>query len=366
MDTSAGCTNLTNGRALRSLLLIGSIVVMLSGCEGRGCFGLCDERDDLDSDNETTTGLDLSCYNSGTITARADNIAYADDASGEQLLRFYDSNLASSINPRPVLIWVTGETWQVGTTIGNAPTLALNIARRLGIHFVAVSFRQSDTNDAEWPAQLIDVKTAIRFLQDQNTAMNFAIDLDQIYLGGDQAGATLAALAAFTPTVDEFQPSLFPNETDTPDLLITLGGMYNFNSVLANNESPVASCLGIEPNITEVAIRQLFNCAVPEEGADPLLNCDANDLQLASPVEHVGPSVPETLFYHGALDCAAPEAQSVELDAAFSVSGEDSFLRTRAIFTSLSDDTDAFESLEAQDILEDLIGFNDFDCDDDT
>lgn len=356
-------------RKLRLGLLLAGCVVALAGCENKGCFGLCDLADEDDEsmmDPDPDPGLDLSCYRTGTLEDVRTPVAYDAEAEAEQLLHFYPASSASSTNPRPVLVWVTGNTWQLGTSpTGNLPTIVLAIARRLDASVAAVGYRQSDT--ARWPAQIIDVKTAIRFLRGENDRLQFNIDVDQVYIGGDQAGATLAALAAYAENIDDFNPpTLFPNQRDDVSLLITLGGMHDFESILADNDARPASCATIDPNIDALAIRRLFDCDEAAAGADPLSECDLNEMREASPIQYVGAGQPRALFYHGAMDCQIPVAQSTALDAAFGDTDDDTILRGRARFTSFADDTNALESLTSQLVLEDLVGFDDFDCDDAT
>lgn len=346
-----------------------ALSLLLAGCGG-GCFGLCSAADDDDDDEIATVPVDpssdLSCYTSSGTVARAENIPYsqAADASAEQVLRYFDSGLASSTAIRPLLVWITGDTWESGTSTTDAPTLARDLAEQLGANFAVVSYRQSDT--AAWPAQIVDVKTAIRFMKSENVEQNFNIDLERIYVGGDQAGATLAALTAYTGGFDDFEPTEFPNQTDEPDLLFTFGGVYNFDSVLDDNAALPAACAGIAPNIDDLAIRRLFDCTVSDDTTNPLSQCDVDTLQLASPIQQVGPGSPPALFYHGTLDCQIPPAQSEELNDRYGSGGPDSILRGNGIFVALPNDDQTLASLSGTLILEDLIGFADFDCDDNT
>ena len=344
------------------------LLLTLAGCDGsdRGCFGFCAKRDDDEELPASTVGqsADVSCYLSGRTVARADVLPYATDATAEQVLRFSDSVRASSTAPRPLLLWFTGDTFESATSVADAPILARAVAEIIGAHFAVASYRQSDT--ADWPAQIIDVKTAIRFLKAQNESQNFNIDLENIYIGGDQAGATLAALAAYSTNFSDFEPSEFPEQTDRPDLLITFGGVYDFDTLLADNDNRITACADIAPNIDELAIRSLFDCPPAVPGAAPLSECDIDELRDASPVQQLGPSSPQALFYHGALDCQIPVAQSEELDARYGAGGEDTLLRSNGIFTELPNDDQRLASLTALAVLENLVEFPDFDCDDDT
>ena len=115
--------------------------------------------------------------------------------------------------------------------------------------------------------------------------------------------------------------------------------------MLDDNNARPAACTGIAPNIDEAEIRELFDCPAPAAGASPLSECDFETLQLASPVQQVGPGAPPALFYHGALDCQIPSAQSEELDDRYASAGVDSILRSDGIFVSAANDDQMLSSL---------------------
>lgn len=349
-----------------SRVALGALIVGLAGCGGgdKGCFGLCDARDDDDDDeveNPEDPTLDLSCYPASGLNART-QVNYAIDGVGQQFLRFFESSAASATETRPVLVWVTGDTWSSNLGVSDGPQKAQDIAQRLGAHYVAVSYRGAD--QAPWPAQIQDVKLALRFLRAQNTAQDFRIDTNQIFIGGDQAGAHLAALAATSNNISEFEPDEYPEQPDTINLLITLGGAFDFETLLDDNTGLAAMCSGQpDPNLDAVAIRDLFDCAVPAEGEEPLANCELNDLIAASPINYLGSEDPKALFYHGGMDCNVPIAQSEQYNAVYT---SNSILLGRNLFTSLADDDSTLASLSAQNVLDDLVTFPEFDCDDET
>ena len=355
---------LFRGRAL----LCGALLVALAGCGGgdKGCFGLCDARDD--DDEETVTPDpdpdptdDLSCYPASGLNARLSE-PYVTDALGEQFLRFFESSAASETVNRPILVWVTGDSWSSNFGVTDAPQKAQDIAQRLGAHFAVVSFRGAD--QAAWPAQIQDVKAALRYLRAQNTALDYRIDTNQIFIGGDQAGAHLAALAATSNNISDFEPTEYPDQPDTVNLLITLGGAFDLVTLPDDNTALATMCAGqAAPGLDAAAIRNLFDCTEPDVGTDPLSTCELNDVIAASPIQYLGSEDPRSLLYHGAMDCQVPIAQSEQYSEIYA---SNSILNGRTVFTSLPDDDAALGNLTGQAVLEDLVTFPEFDCDDET
>ncbi len=349
------------------LALLGAL--LLSGCGGsdRGCFGLCPARDNPDEETADSTPdpgdatLDLSCYPTAAISARAQE-PYGDE-SAQQMLRFFDSAAASDTVNRPVLIWITGDTWASEIGVTDAPSKAQDIAARLGAHYATVSYRGAGT--AAWPAQIQDVKAAVRFLRAQNDAAGYRIDPNRYFIGGDQAGAHLAALAATSNGITEFEPEANANQPDNLDLLISLGGAVDLESLLDDNAALATMCAGQDaPRLDAAAVRQLFGCEEPDAGETALASCDdLNPIIQASPLVYLGSEDPQALIYHGAMDCQVPLAQSQQYDDIYT---SNTILSGRHLFTEFADDNATLESLTGQMVVEDLVTFAELDCDDET
>ena len=90
--------------------------------------------------------------------------------------------------PRPAVIWVHGGGWRGGSREPNPNPL---LARR-GFVTASIGYRLSD--EAIFPAQIHDVKAAIRFLR--HNANHWGIDPERIGIWGHSAGGHLAALMA--------------------------------------------------------------------------------------------------------------------------------------------------------------------------
>src|SRR4051794_31344649 len=223
------------------------------------------------------------------------DLEYARTASGPLLL---DLHLpARPVAAPPVVVWLHGGGWRKGDRTF-APDLDRYFAAR-GYAMANVEYRLS--GDAIFPAQLEDVRAAVRWLR--ASADDFALDAKSIGLWGASAGGHLAALAATTAThdgdrvqavVDGYGPTDFAL-ADTQSLP---GGMPH-----APADSPESELLGV-----------------------PLMEADADRLRAANPIAHITPAAPPFLILHGTADLQVPPGQSEILHAALAAAGVESTL----------------------------------------
>ncbi|MGE0703448.1 MAG: alpha/beta hydrolase fold domain-containing protein, partial [Vicinamibacterales bacterium] len=88
-----------------------------------------------------------------------------------------------------LLVWVHGGRWSSGTKTQVPPVFVQN-----GFAVASLDFRQS--TDARFPAQVHDIKAAIRFLR--ANAARFGYRSNRIAIGGYSSGGHLAALVGVT------------------------------------------------------------------------------------------------------------------------------------------------------------------------
>jgi acetyl esterase/lipase len=94
--------------------------------------------------------------------------------------------------PLPVIVWLHGGGWRIGDRkLG--PDFYQYFAEK-GFAMASIEYRLS--GEALFPAQIHDVKTAIRWLR--SVADEYHLDSDRIGLWGSSAGGHLAALAGTT------------------------------------------------------------------------------------------------------------------------------------------------------------------------
>jgi acetyl esterase/lipase len=155
---------------------------------------------------------------------------------------------------------------------------------RYGFVCVATEYRLS--GESRWPAQIHDVKAALRWMR--ANAGSLGIDLDKISVSGNSAGAHLALMAAATPNVSVFEGD---------------GG----NAGAGTKCAAVIAIYGpTRLRITDAsagdAISALFGGKATLEAQDA-----------ASPITYVHRHFPPTLLIHGNADTAVP------VDASFTL-----------------------------------------------
>lgn len=194
-----------------------------------------------------------------------------------------DVYLPSALKPAqslPLVIWVHGGGWEIGNpradwTYGDWTQVLARLSAR-GYVVAGVSYRLS--LEAPFPAQIDDVRAAIRFMRDN--AKLWGIDPSRVYIWGLSAGGHLASLAgtqsATEPAdmqvqgvVDWFGPSDFTRLRPSP------------------------------------GISALLNC--------PASGCSHAALVAASPVNYISAKAPPTLIMQGGADTLVNPAQSQEL-----------------------------------------------------
>ena len=117
-------------------------------------------------------------------------LAFARRDTGDLKLDLYRPICGPS--PVPVVLWVHGGGWYTGDR-SQAPDLTRR-AQAGGCAFASIDYRLS--GQARFPAQLHDVRAAIRFLRAH--ADEYGLDPRAIGVWGGSAGGHLAALAGLT------------------------------------------------------------------------------------------------------------------------------------------------------------------------
>jgi acetyl esterase/lipase len=199
----------------------------------------------------------------------------------------------------PFIVYIHGGAWRSGTR----DEMPLKSLVAEGYWAASVDYRLSP--QARFPAQVHDIKSAIRFLRASQDKLQ--IDASRIVVAGSSAGGHLAALAGVTDGV--------------ADLEGTVGGHLDQSSKVQG----IISFFGAADLTTILAQSTPHGLSVRVPALDLLLGGDpetAPELaRLASPVFHVDRSDPPLLLLHGDQDLQMPINQSHELEGAYRAAG---------------------------------------------
>jgi acetyl esterase len=135
----------------------------------------------------------MADFPAGTQLIR--DIVYSQVADRKLLLDLYRPTKWSA--PRPVIVWVHGGDWRIGSKGSGGP--ARSMLNR-GYAIVDVGYRLSD--EAIFPAQVEDCKAAVRWVR--ANADKYGLDDDRIGAWGSSAGGHLVAFLGTTGYAKEF------------------------------------------------------------------------------------------------------------------------------------------------------------------
>lgn len=213
------------------------------------------------------------------------NIPYTSDAlsKNQKLDIIYPEE---TIGPYKVIVILHGGGWMSGDKQSETISPVFEVLNQ-GYAVVSVNYRLS--GDARWPAQLYDVKTALRFLREN--ADTYRLDVEKIVVWGIDAGGHLALMLAATNDLPDYEQL----EQGSRDFSSRVDGVISW---YAPTNLPA-----LPERMMPMANRLLgFN-----------VSSDKSKAELASPLALVTDSFPPVLLVHGTNDSIVPYQQSVDL-----------------------------------------------------
>lgn len=196
---------------------------------------------------------------------------------------------------KPLIVWVHGGAWRAGSK-NDMPLGGLVAA---GYPVASVDYRLS--TQAPFPAQVHDIKAAIRFLRAKQA--DFGIDASRVVISGGSAGGHLAALVGVSNGHAELEGKVGEHLQQRSDVqaIVSFYGMSNLTTILAQSTPH-----GLKVRVPAL---QLLLGGQPDEKPELA--------RLASPVFHVDAHDPPLLLIHGDQDPQAPINQSRELQGRY-------------------------------------------------
>ena len=218
----------------------------------------------------------------------------------------------------PVVIWVHGGGWRYGSR-KLAPDLSRFFAAR-GFAMVAIDYRLSDR--ALFPAQLTDVRTAIRWLR--SAAATYGLDGDRLGLWGASSGGHLSALAALCAgSPFGFDRDRYPGIAD--DVQAVVSGYAPIDFLQLDEDRPDPAGVPLDPENLSLAPGMRSADANSFESlllGAPIHTC-AERAREANPLTYVRPGAPPFLILHGTSDTTVGAHQSELLYQALAAAGDE-------------------------------------------
>jgi acetyl esterase/lipase len=238
------------------------------------------------------------------------DLHYGPAAGRGQLLDLYRPE--KSAGALPLIVWIHGGGWSGGDKQG-CPALGM-IPR--GYAVASLNYRL--TNEAIYPAQLLDCKGAIRWLRAH--AKQYNIDPERIGVWGASAGGHLVALLGTSGDVKELEGDVGGNldQSSRVQCVCDWFGPTDMSVFFQQAESG-PNKFKADPDHSPIA--GLFGGPVPQH---------LELVKLGNPLTFVKKDNPPFLIVHGDKDELVPLAQSEMLSETLTKSGVDVHLEVLA------------------------------------
>lgn len=195
----------------------------------------------------------------------------------------------------PTIVWVHGGAWRSGSK----SSMPLGPLVDAGYAVASADYRLS--TQARFPAQIHDLKAAIRFLRGHG--QQWHLSTERIVIAGDSAGAHLATLAGVSHGHPELEGNVGADRTESSRVqgIVSFYGAANLTTILQQST----------PHGLSVRVPALELLLGAQPTSVPAL------ARLASPIFHVDRQDPPLLLFHGDQDPQMPINQSLELQGGY-------------------------------------------------
>jgi len=245
-----------------------------------------------------------------TITTTAPSAPCSPDALSVETLTYTDTPREIVLDlfrpkaiakPLALVIWIHGGGWATGTRANaeQARWLACN-----GYAVASIDYRLSD--EAQFPAQIHDVKAAIRFLR--ANATTHQLDVNRFVAFGSSAGGHLAALAGVSGGVTSLEDPAQGNATTSSRVQAAIAWYppTDFSAMDADIAASSACTAPGRHGEATSAESKVLGCTVAEPSC-------AAAIAAANPLSYVDAADPPFLIMQGTEDCTVAPGQSARL-----------------------------------------------------
>lgn len=207
--------------------------------------------------------------------------------------------------PLPALVFIHGGGWQMGTKNDFEPVIRQFASE--GYVTVSVGYRLAPKHP--WPAQIEDVKCAVRFLRAH--ADDYGVDPDAIGAIGHSAGAHLALLLGLMNPEDGFEDSGgHAGVSSKVQAVINVCGPTDLRVWRASTEAHAEARAATGKDFEDVLMDFVGTT-----------DRDAPVIAQVSPVAYIDADAPPIITFHGGKDPVVPVEQATLLHEALEQAG---------------------------------------------
>jgi acetyl esterase/lipase len=242
-----------------------------------------------------------------SLTPTYKDVPYAETSTSQKL----DLYLPPGDGPFPVVVNIHGG----GFKLGDKSMVDQKLGQALldaGYALASIDYRLS--GEATFPAAVLDVKAAVRFLR--ANAATYNLNPDKIAAFGQSAGGNLASMLGSTGDVAEFDDPSLGNAgvSSRVQAVINWFGPNDFGQMDAQAKAQGCSASDQTHNNADSFESLYLGMTVP----------DAPELvQKANPITYISPDDPPFLVQKGDQDCTVPIENTKMLADALAVAGQD-------------------------------------------
>ena len=195
----------------------------------------------------------------------------------------------------PTIVWICGGAYRVVNRSVWLPEM-MRFARA---GYVVASIEYRTSNEAIFPAQLIDVKSAVRFLRAH--AKEYCVDPGKIFALGESAGGTMASLLGVTGNQKELDQGDHLDQTSAVQGVVDYYGVVDLSDASAEKDRKLAAA-NQSNDVPYFAFEEFLGVGYGKAEADK-----------ASAIQYVSEETPPFMILHGTEDAVVPMAQSEKL-----------------------------------------------------
>ena len=192
----------------------------------------------------------------------------------------------------PAIVWICGGAYRVVNRAVWLPEM-MRFARA---GYVVASIEYRTSNEAIFPAQLIDVKSAVRFLRAHAEA--FCVDPGKIYAMGESAGGTMASLLGVTGDQKEFDQGDYLDQSSAVQGVVDYYGVVDLSGASAERDRGAAE-INPSNDVPYFAFEEFLGVGYAKAEAEK-----------ASAIRYISEKTPPFMILHGTKDAVVPMAQS--------------------------------------------------------